>query len=182
MKKINAWIIAIITIGGIFYLSSIPGLRVLPVLRQLNTIVMRFDVYFIRIAEIIAQRLPVDMNELTPIQTVSNDFYAYAQANPVIIEFLLRKIAHVFVFFSLTIVLFFLLNQYTYKTYSAVLISFFTATTIAALDEFRQSFTDGRVSSLIDVGIDLIGITMATLLILFSLFITKKSKQKLPPI
>ncbi|SET77063.1 VanZ like family protein [Natronincola peptidivorans] len=178
MRKFNAWIIAIITVGTIFYLSSIPGLRVLPVLRQLNTVIMRFDVYFVQIAEFISQRLPMDVNELSPIQAASNDFYMYAKANPVIIEFLLRKIAHVVVFFFLTIVIFFLLNQYTKKSVSAALLAFFMAFTFAALDEYRQSFVDGRVSSLIDVGINLIGITMATGLIFFAIIITKKTSKK----
>ncbi|KAB3535437.1 hypothetical protein F8154_06545 [Alkaliphilus pronyensis] len=181
MKKLNGWVFAIIILGGIFYLSSIPGLRVLPILKQLNTILLRFDVYFIRIAELIAEHLPVNMNELNPIRTVSYDFYAYARANPVILEFLLRKIAHVFVFFSLTIALFFLINQYTKKNYTALLLSFVSATAMAALDEFRQSFTDGRVSSLIDVGIDFIGISLATLLIIFSILITKKTEKQKPP-
>ncbi|ABR47001.1 VanZ family protein [Alkaliphilus metalliredigens QYMF] len=181
MKKWKAWMIVIGIIGGIFYLSSIPGLRVLPILKEFNTFIMRFDVYFIRMAEIIAQRLPMDSNELTPFQTASNDFYVYAKANPVIIEFILRKIAHMVVFFCLTIAIFFLFNQYTKKSTTAVLFAFILTTVFAALDEFRQSFVDGRVSSLIDVFIDAIGITFATLLILFAIFITKKwSNEKGP--
>lgn len=182
MKKWNIWIIVVIVIGGIFYLSSIPGLRVLPILKQLNTIIRSFDVYFIRIAQEISQRLPMDTNELTPIRTVSNDFYAYAKANPIIIEFILRKIAHIFVFFCLTLSLFLLINQYTKKTMSAAFFAPLTTGIFAALDEFHQSFVEGRVSSIIDVGIDLVGIIMASLVILFSIFITKKWSGKQIPI
>jgi len=181
MKKWNIWIIVVIVIGGIFYLSSIPGLRVLPILKNLYSIIRGFDVYFIRIAQEISQRLPINSNELTPIGTISNDFYTYAKANPIIIEFFLRKTAHIFVFFCLTLLLFLLINQYTKKTISAAFLAALATTIFAALDEFHQSFVDGRVSSLIDVGIDLVGILMATMLLLFSIFITKKWSRKQSP-
>ncbi|MCD8503363.1 MAG: VanZ family protein [Bacillaceae bacterium] len=163
-------------------MSSVPGLRVLPVLKQLNAMLSRFDVYFIRVAEFIANRLPVNTNELSPLQTASNDFYAYAKANPVILEFILRKLAHIVVFFILTIVIFYLVNQYTKKSITAAMFAFIIATVLAALDEFHQSFVDGRVSSLIDVFIDLIGISTATFLILFAIFITKKWSKDDGPI
>lgn len=182
MRKRNAWIVVFIVIGSIFYLSSVPGLRVLPVLKQLNAVLRHFDVYFIRLAEFIANRLPVNTNELSPLQTASNDFYAYAKANPVILEYLLRKLAHIFVFFILTIVIFYLVNQYTKRSITAAIIAFTIATVFAALDEFHQSFVDGRVSSLIDVAIDLIGILAATFLILFAIFITKKWSDENGPI
>lgn len=156
-------------------MSSIPGLKILPLFKQLNAFLLTFDIYFIKMAEVISSRLPVDTNELRPIRTASNDFYLYVKTNPLIIEFLLRKMAHIFVFFWLTIILFFAFNQYTKKTISATVIAFFSASIIAALDEFRQSFVDGRASSLIDVGINLVGITTATFLLLFSIIITKKT-------
>ena len=182
MRRWNIWIMVLIVIGCIFYLSSIPGLRVLPVLRQLNSFISGFDVYFIRIAQEISQRLPMDTNELNPIRTVSKDFYAYAKENPIILEFLLRKMAHVFVFFCLTLTVFLLTNQYTKKSISAAFLAFLITTLFAALDEFHQSFVDGRVSSFIDVGIDMIGIIMATFVIGFSIFITKKWSGKESPI
>lgn len=174
MKQWKPWVVALSILGAIFYLSSIPGLRVLPVLTQINSFLMRFDVYFIRAAEEIAQRLPIDTNELGPFQRVSSDFYAYAKANPVILEFILRKIAHTMVFFFLTIAVFSVLNQYTKKALTAVFSAFAVSTVIAALDEFRQSFVDGRVSSLIDVGINLVGITIATLSLIFFIYIMSK--------
>lgn len=174
MKQWKTWIVALSILGGIFYLSSIPGLRVLPVLTQINAFLMRFDVYFVRAAEVIAQRLPIDTNELGPFQRVSNDFYAYAKANPVILEFILRKIAHTMVFFFLTLAVFSVLNQYTKTALRAVFSAFAISTIIAALDEFRQSFVDGRVSSLIDVFINMVGITIATLSLVFFIYIMRK--------
>lgn len=180
MKQWKTWVIALSIVGGIFYLSSIPGLRVLPVLSQINSFIMRFDVYFIRAAEAIARNLPIDTNELGPFQRVSNDFYAYAKANPVILEFILRKVAHTMVFFFLTLAVFSVFNQYTKKVSTAVLSAFTVATLIAALDEFRQSFVHGRVSSLIDVFINFIGIAIATLSLSFFIYIMKKRLSDAP--
>lgn len=174
MKRWNAWLIVIIIMGGIFYLSSIPGLRVLPVLKQVSSIAMKFDLSFIEGAEKISERLPIDLNELNHFKTASSDFYVYAKENPIIIEFILRKIAHIIVFFLLTLAIFFLINQYTKKSITAAFLAYIICAIMAALDELRQSFVDGRVSSLIDVGIDLIGITSATFLIIFAIVITKK--------
>jgi VanZ family protein len=182
MKKASVWIGVAIVLGGIFYLSSISGLRVLPIFKQLNSFLLQFDVFFVKLAEIISMRLPIDTNELRPIQNVSNDFYYYVKTNPLIMEFILRKIAHIFVFFWLNIVLFFAINQYTKKSISASFIAFILSFLFAVMDEYRQSFVDGRVSSAIDVGIDLIGIILATLLILFSIFITKKWSDNKGPI
>ena len=64
MRRFNTWLIAIIAIGGIFYLSSIPGLRVLPVLRQLNVILRGFDSYFVSFAQFLSRHIPVDMGSL----------------------------------------------------------------------------------------------------------------------
>ncbi len=178
-KRWKAWIIVLCFLGGIFYLSSIPGLRVLPVLSKIYSIIMRFDVIFIRMAEIIAQRLPMDIGELGPFRTVSSDFYTYAQANPGLIEFILRKIAHAMMFYFLTIAVFFVLNQYTKKSMTAACITFILVALFAALDEFRQSFVNGRVSSMIDVGIDLIGITLATLMIMFFISLLQKDRLKI---
>lgn len=177
MRRFNTWLIAIIAIGGIFYLSSIPGLRVLPVLRQLNVILRGFDSYFVSFAQFLSRHIPVDMGELGPFRTVSDDFYVYARENPAIIEFILRKIAHVVVFFFLTIIIYYLINQYTKKHYTSVIWAFVITFSFAALDEYRQSFVDGRVSSIIDVFINLIGILMATILIVFAIFITKKKPK-----
>ena len=174
MRSWKSWLIAGGIVFGIFYLSSIPGLRVLPILGHLFEFLMRFDVYFVRAAEFIAQRLPIDTSELGPFQKASQAFYAYAKANPYIIEFLLRKTAHAVVFYSLTLALFFVLNRYFRTIVHAVLSASILATAAAVLDEFRQSFTEGRVSSLIDVSINMIGIAIATLSLLFFMYIMEK--------
>lgn len=66
MRQWKAWMIAGATIGGVFYLSSIPGLRVLPLFSHFFAFLMRFDVYFVRAAQFVAERLPIDTSELGP--------------------------------------------------------------------------------------------------------------------
>ena len=178
MRGWKGWLIALGIGAGILYLSSIPGLRVLPVLSAIYAFIMRFDVYFVRAAHFLADRLPIDTGELGPFQEASQAFYTYAKDNPRIIEFILRKAAHMVVFYSLTLALFLVLNNRIKKTVHAVLAASVLATLVAVLDEFRQSFTDGRVSSLIDVSINVVGITIAALSLLFFMYVLAKSDPK----
>lgn len=178
MKKHFALILVIVIIGSIFYLSSIPGLRVMPVLRQVHTLVVKLDFGIAELGESIAHKLPIDTNELNPVRTISGDFYSYARENPRIIEFLLRKLAHVTIFFFLTVALFILFYQYIKKPSLAVFCAFFIATVLAFLDEYHQYFVDNRVGSFIDVGIDMLGIFTAIFFIYFSLFITRRWIEK----
>lgn len=175
MKK-NKWIIAFLLIGILFFLSSIPGLKVLPVLKQFNVILLKFDISIVKLSKWIASRLPLSRNDLHPLETIGRDFYSYARANPIIIEFFLRKIAHITIFFFITIALFSLTNQYVKKPWIAVILSYIGGSAMAFADEYRQTFVAGRVGSMTDVFIDMVGVTFGIFLVLFSLFITKKSK------
>jgi VanZ family protein len=178
MRSWKHWLIVGGVIGGIFYLSSMPGLRVLPFFSSLFAFLMRFDVYFVRAAQFLAERLPIDTSELGPFQEASHAFYIYAKENPQVIEFLLRKAAHAFVFYALTLVLFFALNRKIKSTPMAILVSAVLASSIGALDEFRQSFTDGRVSSLIDVSINMVGVAIAALSLLFFMYMLSEKNNK----
>lgn len=177
MKKYG-WLILITLLGILYSLSSIPGLRVLPVLRYINSFLISMDLTFVRFSQWIANSLPMDFGELSHIDILTRDFLSYARENPIIIEFLLRKIAHILIFFVITLALFFLLNQYVKKSWIAVVLSFIGGGILAYLDEYRQSFVVGRVGSFIDVFIDMVGVTLAICLIIFSLFITSGSRSK----
>ncbi len=178
MRK-YAWVVIVILLLTLFILSSIPGLRVLPVLNQIYTIMVSFDLTFVRISEWLADQVPMDIGELYYVDTVTEDFLEYARDNPFIIEFLLRKLAHVFVFFVITIALFFLLHQYIKNTYTAIILSFLGGAVVSVLDELRQTFVDGRYGSIFDVVINMIGVLLAIGLILFSLFITTSGRKRL---
>lgn len=171
MQRKHAWLLFFLVIGTLYYLSSIPGLRVLPVLRQINNLLDLLDLSFQRLAVFISSNLP---RELGPIKAFSSDVYEYAVENPMIIEFLLRKIAHVTAFFVITIVIFLLLREYTKKRSYSVGGAFVLASIIAVLDEYHQTFVEGRHGTLIDVLINMVGIVIATCLILFSFFLTSK--------
>ena len=171
MNKRRAWILVFLSLGTLYYLSSIPGLRVLPVLKQVNDLLAILDTNLQKLSLYIAANLP---SELGPAKTFSSDFYHYASENPVIIEFLLRKAGHVAVFFLLTILFFLLLREYIERPGLAVLGAFALGSVIAALDEFHQSFVDGRHGTIVDVFINLIGVSMAAVLILFSFFLASK--------
>ncbi len=174
--KIRSWLILIFFIGLIFYLSSIPGLQVVPVLKQLSSLLSRFDLSLTRFSHWLGGVIPLNFNELGPFRILGEDFLVYASDNPAIIEFLLRKIAHVVMFFFITTAFFLLASQYTKRPGTASIIAFFGGTTMAFLDEYRQSFVPTRVASLMDVFINMVGVCIAMLIIHFSLFITKSAR------
>ena len=177
MRKKTAWLIVLGIIAFLYTASSIPGLRVLPVLRHVYRLTGRMDLTFARLAEWLAARIPLDFGGLSHFDTVMNDFVLYVRANPVVIEFFLRKTAHVAVFFFLTLALFFLLYQYVSSAALALLLSFGGGFVLAVLDEFRQSFVPGRVASAVDVFIDMIGVSLAVVMIIFSLVLTSGRQQ-----
>jgi VanZ family protein len=179
MRKKTAWMIVLGFIAFLYTASSIPGLRVLPVLRHLFRLTGRMDVTYSRLAQWLAARIPLNFGELTHIDTVMQDFILYVRANPVVIEFFLRKAAHMTVFFFLTLALFFLLYQYVSSAPLAILLSFGGGFALAMLDEFRQSFVAGRVASSVDVFIDMIGVSLAVVMIIFSLILTSGRQQHL---
>ena len=179
MRKKTAWMILLGFIAFLYTASSIPGLRVLPVLRHLFGLTRRMDVTYSRIAQWLAARIPLNFSELTHIDTVMQDFVFYVRENPVVIEFFLRKAAHMTVFFFLTLALFFLLYQYVSSAPLAILLSFGGGFALAVLDEFRQSFVADRVASSVDVFIDMIGVSLAVVMIIFSLLLTSGRRQHL---
>ncbi len=186
MKK-RAWIFIALAIGTVFLLSSIPSLRVLPVISQISKVTSNLDFGFVRISRWIASNmsyleqlpiaseLPFDIGELNPAKEIGQEIFTYARENPIIIEFFLRKLAHIFVFFWITIFLFILINQYIPYRWLTVILANMGGVLLALLDEYRQTFVSGRVGSLVDVLIDSIGVFMAVVVIMFSFFITKKA-------
>lgn len=81
-------------------------------------------------------------------------------------------------FYSLTLVLFFALNRKIASTRNAILLAAVLASAIGALDEFRQSFTEDRVSSLIDVSINMVGVSIAALSLIFFMYMLSKQHGK----
>lgn len=165
----NAIILVLALLVLTYYLSSIPYLRVLPVLSQVNDLLMLIDLGIKDLAQAVVNRLP---SRLDSAQTLSGDFYQYARQNPVIIEFLLRKLAHVVLFFIITLAFFILWRHYL-KPLPAVAASFFCGTLAAILDETHQYYVIGRSGNIVDVLIDMVGVMLAVFLMAIAFLLVK---------
>ncbi len=86
----------------------------------------------------------------------------------------MRKGAHVFLYFILTILLFLFFHTFSFKE-DLFLISFLFAIFYACTDEIHQLFIEGREGQIFDVFIDSIGILFGILLCY--LFFLHKKKQ-----
>jgi VanZ family protein len=178
MKKKYAFLIVFLTGGTIFFLSSIPGLRVLPVLKHIYELMRRADSVFAKAAEFIAYHIPESAGYFNPVRSAGYDFYSYARSNPAIIEFLLRKAAHITVFFFLTLGIFLLVSQFLKSASTRTISTLMISISLAFLDEYRQSFVPGRTGSLLDVMVDSIGILLAMFFIIFALIYAKWVNNK----
>ncbi|MCR8629798.1 VanZ family protein [Paenibacillus radicis (ex Xue et al. 2023)] len=85
-----------------------------------------------------------------------------------ILDFIIRKMAHVSLFGLLALFLF-LANQ---KRKRALAIAWVLTTLYGATDEFHQIFTPGRTPAITDVGIDSFG----AIVVLFLFFQIRKSR------
>ncbi len=174
-RKNVAWTATALLLLITYYLSSIPGLRVLPVISQINNLLNHFDTSMSIIAVRLVSLLPA---QLASAGTLTDDFLRYARQNPVIIEFILRKSGHLILFFVITLAAFFLISLYLKSPGWTIFLTFISGAVIAALDEFHQFFVDQRTGSIIDIFINLTGVTLATLFILSSLFLASHWHQR----
>lgn len=82
-----------------------------------------------------------------------------------ILHFILRKGAHVFEYFILTLFLISLLNEYKIKAKNIILIALEISVIYACLDEIHQCFIISRNGKILDVGYDFIGTILASFII-----------------
>lgn len=73
---------------------------------------------------------------------------------------LVRKVAHVFEYFILTLLFSLFIENYNFNIKKILLLSFIFSYLYACSDEIHQLFVDGRSGSLIDTFIDSMGIFM----------------------
>ncbi len=168
MKRF-AWALVLGLLFLTYYLSSIPGLKVVPIFRQVNYLLGKLDLSITVLAGKIVARLP---EQFGPAKSAAAEFYEYLLTNPETMEFLLRKSGHVALFFIITVAVFMLLRQYLRSPWSALGGAVLLGSLMAILDEYYQSFIPGRMGSLADVFVNLVGITLATLFIVLALLIT----------
>jgi VanZ family protein len=173
MKRI-AWTLLTLLVFLVYYLSSIPGLKVLPVFRQINGALQAMGISVTSLAGIVAARLP---EQFGPVKAVAAHFYRFAQENPEAMEFIVRKAGHLTLYFILTVAFFFLIRQYLHNPWGSLVAAALPAAALAVADEFVQSFVSGRSGSLLDVFIDWCGIGAALFFILCALFITGRYRR-----
>jgi VanZ family protein len=168
MKRI-AWTLLALLLFLVYYLSSIPGLKVLPVLRQINGALQAVGISLTALAGAVAARLP---DQFSPLKAAAAHFYRFAQENPEAMEFIVRKAGHLTLYFIITIAFYFLIRQYLQSPWAALVVAALPPAAMAVADEFLQTFVSGRDGSLVDVFIDWCGIGAALFFILCALVIT----------
>jgi VanZ family protein len=80
------------------------------------------------------------------------------------VDLVLRKVAHVTAYFALTLLWYWALRP-ALPGMSALALAGVIALLYGITDEYHQSFVEGRDGRPLDVGIDLIGIALASLLL-----------------
>lgn len=104
-------------------------------------------------------------------QSVANDGYYH------FVEFLIRKGAHFGTYLILGV--FLCLALYTYfknNHFLQIFIPWFTATGLAAFDEFHQGLTGGRTPSVVDVILDSAGALTGTVIVVLILYFIIRRK------
>ena len=83
------------------------------------------------------------------------------------LSLIIRKAAHITEFFILAVLSYLVLINYTLRNKYRPIINIVIVVFVASIDEGIQLFVEGRNGSIIDVGIDTIGILIATFVMLF---------------
>ncbi len=91
-------------------------------------------------------------------------------------EYLLRKIGHLSEFALLGFCLRMLMHTYHVKR--AFIWAWLVGTMYAATDEFHQLFSDGRGASIMDVGIDSVGVCLGVALATLILFLIARRRKR----
>ena len=147
-KKIIKWILVVLWMGLIFYLSSRD--------RDESTNQSRSVVNQTKIVEIYEQKSNVDSE--TALEDVDRVF---------------RKTSHAVVYLVLAILLCIALSEYNLSIKSILLISFIVCFIYSCTDEAHQLFVRGRSGEIRDIIIDSIGSMIG--IVLFYLYRRRKS-------
>lgn len=97
------------------------------------------------------------------------DFFALFKINLdiSILSIIIRKLAHVFEYFILSILLLYLLFEYRLSDKHRILYTSLTCLLIAITDEVIQSFVPLRAGRVLDVAIDCVGIILGIVIVIF---------------
>jgi len=72
----------------------------------------------------------------------------------------IRKLAHIFIYFVLSLLLISVFNQYKFRHNRKVILTFLICLLYAITDELHQVFVPGRGPGFLDIGIDASGILL----------------------
>ncbi|MTI81996.1 MAG: hypothetical protein FH758_14190 [Firmicutes bacterium] len=156
MKKLIAWVMLIFVALSLWYLSSQPNLLAIPVLKKVHYFLIDHGIN----AKVLLAKIEYS-EKLRPI-------YDVLRQHPNLSEFIVRKIAHVVVFFVFTISVFLLLGSYLKRFYSVFVLTGLITLGVAVIDEIHQSFVPGRAGKWLDVGIDSLGVILALVRLTFT--------------
>lgn len=92
------------------------------------------------------------------------------------VEFVIRKMAHMFIYFMLSILVILFLFTYYNSIKTKIFLTLFISFLYACSDEIHQYFVGGRSASFKDVLIDTTGAGIGILFILIIYYIIKKHK------
>ncbi len=95
------------------------------------------------------------------------------------LHFYIRKGAHVFVYFLLSVLLCLGWKAVRVKGLKPYYITWFMATVFSIIDEIYQLFIPGRSGEARDVFLDNVGIILGLLFAAFSIFLFKKVRRKI---
>ena len=87
---------------------------------------------------------------------------------------IIRKGAHFFAYFVLSILIYFLLSEFIHIKYKIVFLSIFLCMFFSVLDELHQYFVPGRSARIFDVLIDTGGATLGCIINIFFTFLKNK--------
>jgi VanZ family protein len=95
------------------------------------------------------------------------------------LHFYIRKAAHVFIYFLLSVLLCLGWKTVRIKGLKPYYIAWFMATVFSIIDETYQLFIPGRSGEVRDVFLDNVGIILGLVFAAFSIFLFKKVKRKI---
>ncbi|MYL53979.1 VanZ family protein [Pontibacillus yanchengensis] len=163
MKKIGCWLLPLTWMGVLFYSSSTPY-------KEQN--IKPF------------MKTNLDLSFLEPYLQWVSFTYHHTQVSisnlgiEGLIEFFIRKGAHLFSFFLLCLLIYIAIQQTTKMKHATQLIlSFCLAISYGAIDEIHQHFTSNRTPYVGDVIVDGFGALLAVGLLFLFFFVRSTKKQ-----
>lgn len=96
------------------------------------------------------------------------------QVDVAILSIWIRKLAHLFEYFVLGVLMYYVVTQYNIDFKRTIIYSFSIALLVSIIDEVIQTFVAGRAGLLTDVLIDALGVIIGISIVLFFKLLQKQ--------